>query len=107
MADKLNITDEVVKAENRYLTKVVALAVTALISTAIVLGKWQVQATKDNKEAIHELTKVVVESTVSNNNRFNQLDNRINLGREKGSAIVNELKRDIELIWKTIEEKHQ
>lgn len=113
--DRVYLADEVVKKENKYLTKVVGFAVTALISSHFYINKLHIEAINDkseqqieaingNKTAVNELTKAVNESTVANNNRFNQIDNRIDLGREQGSAVVKEFRREFQLIWEAIKE---
>lgn len=103
-SDKVYIHDEVVRKENKYLAKMVAISVAALVGTLLYVNNSQVTAINDNKEAVNELTKVVTESNVVNNNRFNQIDNRIELGREQGSAVVKEFRREFQLIWESIEE---
>lgn len=97
MENNAHITQEVLEAENRYLTKIVGWSVAALISTLVFIGGWQIKV-------LNELVTKVDESTVANNNRFNQIENRINIGREKGTAIVEALKAEDKRLWKAIEE---
>lgn len=103
-SNEVRIADEVIRTENKYLTKLVVAAVAALIATLGVIGKWQVDATEANKDAIDALTKSVIESNTTNNNRFNQINNRLDMNQVNGKAIVDSLKREDQRIWEAIED---
>lgn len=97
MTDSASITEEVLKTENKYLTKIVVVAVGALISTLVFIGSWQISV-------LNELVKKVDESTIANNNRFNHLERRMAIGSEKGAAIVEALEKEDARLWKAIED---
>lgn len=102
-SDSANITEKVLMTENKYLTKVAAWAVAALIATVLYTNNQQVKAIEGNKNAIDKLTGIIGESNIASNNRFNQINNRIDLRDEKSSAVVKELRDEDKRLWKAIE----
>ena len=104
MNQKVTIDEAVIRAENKYLTKVASWTVGTLISATLFVGGWQITV-------LNELVKKVDESNVANNNRFNLMENRFEVRGERGKAIVERLDQKDALleaedkrIWEAIKE---
>lgn len=77
-----------------------------VITTGIVgfAGTSVVSSIDSNTDELKLLRGDLNKINIVYNNKFNQLDNRINLGHEKGTATVKEFRDEHERIWQAIKD---
>jgi len=93
---KLDITASVLRAENKYLTWVIAFFVTVLVGTLGVIGNFQIKATNTNTEELKLLRGDIGIMNIATNDRINQLYNRLDVGREKATSAYKMLQSNVE-----------
>ncbi len=101
--EKLDITASVLRAENKYLAKIVAGVVSILVITLGIIGGWQVAATNTNTNELKLLRGDIGEMNIATNDRINQLNNRLDVGRERATSAYKLLQSNVEVNTKDIE----
>ena len=95
--EKLNITASVLRAENKYLTMVIAIVVSVLVATLGLIGNFQIDATNTNTEEVKLLRGDITKMTISTNLQISQINNRMDVNRERASSAYKILQRNVEV----------
>ena len=92
---KLDITASVLRAENKYLTWVISAVVVVLVGTLGLIGRFQIDATNTNTKELKLLRGDIVVMSIATNDRINQLNNRLDVGREKATSAFKTLENSV------------